>query len=238
MRVATRQALSALLDTSPHFSVTLVWCPAHVGIQENEEVDEAAKDATTTGELLSLPTSLAALRQRINAACKRTVTQPPSREVIQRLRGAHEPLTIRKALQSLPRPEATAIAQLRANHTPLSHFLCRIGAVEAPTCAECNQPETTEHYVLLCRAYTPARITMLHALRELQVPRTLQDILTTPRAFHPLADYIKETKRFARARQKQPAHNHNHTHTQTQTNDPIPNSTAPRSQPPEPPDPT
>lgn len=105
---------------------------------------------------------------------------------------------------TLARPEATAVAQLRANHTPLSHFPHRIGVVDSPNCDTCHQPETTEHFLLTCKAFLPARKTLFTQLRRLKIPRTTQAILTTPSAFHPLAGYIRESKRFEKARQWQP----------------------------------
>lgn len=204
LRVAARQALTDLLETSPSFAISLVWCPAHVGIHENEAVDVAAKEAATNGEPLCLPTSLAALRQRINAARKASITEDPSPAIARRLRGVHDPFRTRKALMSLPRPDATAIAQLRANHSPLSHFLHRIGVIDSPNCDHCPQAETTEHFVLICREYSTARKALFASLRRLKVPRTLQAILTTPQAFQPLATYVRETGRFEHARRWRP----------------------------------
>lgn len=119
--------------------------------------------------------------------------------MVKRLRGSYNPLQTRKALVGLPRPAAAAIAQLRANHTPLSAFLHRINVVDSPHCETCEQPETTEHYLLLCRKYSADRQHMLASLRKLKIPRTTHDILTHPSAFKPLATYIAATKRFVRS---------------------------------------
>ncbi|KAG0138926.1 hypothetical protein CROQUDRAFT_10665, partial [Cronartium quercuum f. sp. fusiforme G11] len=53
--------------------------------------------------------------------------------------------------------EASAIAQLRAGHSPLLTFLYRINAANSPNCRLCQQPETVEHYLLLCRRYQGIR---------------------------------------------------------------------------------
>lgn len=204
LRKEARQAIESLLTLSPHSSVTLVWCPAHVGIHENEVVDEAAKSATTEGVALRLPLSLSALRQQINQRSKQSVLQTPSADEIRRLRGVFDPVSTRRGLMALARPEATAIAQLRANHSPLSHFLHRIKVADHPGCEFCHQPETTEHYLLTCRNYLGARTTLFASLRKLRIPRKVHSILTTPQAFQPLATFIKTTGRFERARRWKP----------------------------------
>lgn len=208
LRKETRLAIHALLDTSPQFAVTLVWCPAHTGIQEDEVVDEEAKAATTNGAELRLPTSLLALRQQINRQRKLVVSQAPQAEVLRRLRGVYDPLLTRKGLMNLARAEATAIAQLRANHSPLSHFLHCIGVADHPNCEVCLQPETVDHFLMTCSSNLEARKVLFEALRELRIPRKTQTILTNPQAFQPLAAYIKTTGRFERARQWKPPLHH------------------------------
>lgn len=199
-----RQAVEALVklaSASPSSSVTLVWCPAHVGIPENEEVDQAAKDATVTGRPLELPVSLAAVKQLINLKCKDSICKQPTPPIVRRLQGTHNPTQVRKALSAQPRHSATAIAQLRAGHTPLSAFLHRIRATDDPNCQDCGQPETTAHYLLLCQRYTSQRKTLFRDLHSLHLHCRTQTILTDPRAFKPLAEYISATKRFSQARE-------------------------------------
>lgn len=197
-------SLTRLVNTSPHSSVVLVWWPAHVGIQGNEDAYEAAKAATVTGEPMSLPLSLAAVEQQINARCKASVSDAPPASVLTRLRGVHDPTHISRALSDLPRHAATAIAQLRAGHTPLAAFLHRITAAESPDCPMCNQPETTEHFLLLCREYREHRTALREQLRAMKLGCDSHTLLTNPRAFKPLADYIGATKRFLKARQWRP----------------------------------
>lgn len=194
LREKARQAITNLLKLSPNFAATLVWCPAHVGIPDKQTVDKASKLTITEGRPLPLPTSLASLCQLIWANLKALVVQPPSLAVLQRLRGTSDPLAVRKALEALPRPEATAIAQLRANHTPLSHFLHRIQALDSPHCEDCLQPKTTEHFLLLCRNFSLERRTLFNALRHLKIPRTTHTILTCPQGFKLLAQYVKGKK--------------------------------------------
>lgn len=172
-----RQAVAAfvkLTNLSPLTTVTLVWCPAHVGIQENEDVDAAAKAATVSGDPQHLPTSLAAVKQQVNACSKASVTDTPSSPVLRRLRGVNDPVRTRKALAALPRHSATAVAQLRAGHTPLSAFLHRIGVVKDPNCSTCGQPETTEHFLLLYSKYDSERATFFKKLRRLELNQNLK----------------------------------------------------------------
>lgn len=86
----------------------------------------------------------------------------------------------------------------------MSAFLHRICAADDPNCQECGQPETTEHYLMLCRSYAPQRKALFRDLHLLRLHRRMQTILTDPRAFKPLAEYISTTKRFSQAREWRP----------------------------------
>lgn len=92
LRKTARIALNRLLENSPGSSLTLVWFPDHVDIQENKTVDEAAKEASTIGALTALPLSLAAFFQQINTAFKLTVSQEPAMEGFKLLCGVHNSL--------------------------------------------------------------------------------------------------------------------------------------------------
>lgn len=157
-----------------------MWCPAHVGIEEKKEVDEVAKAATNTGSPQHLPSSLAAVKQLIDADCAASVSEPANQLILHQMRGYYNPKKTKAALSDLPRHSATAIAQLRAGHTPLAAFLHRIQAVKDPNCPECRQPETTEHYLMLCRKYTPHRIQLFEQLKADNLERNLQTLLTDP----------------------------------------------------------
>lgn len=174
-----------LTSLSPTSSITLAWCLAHVGVHENKEFDQVAKATTATGTSQHLPTSLAAVKQKINAVCKASVIEPPPPHILRHLHGVHNPAHIRKALAALPQHSATAITQLRAGHSPLSY---RIKAADKPNFQECHQPETMENSLMLCRKYKPQRKLLFEQLHHLH--RCAQTILTNPKAFKPLADYI------------------------------------------------
>lgn len=87
-----------------------------------------------TGSPQHLPASLAAVNQKIKAACTASVIEKPSQHILRRMRRYHDPNETKKALAELPRHSATAIAQLRAGHSPLAAFVYRIKAVEDPNC--------------------------------------------------------------------------------------------------------
>lgn len=44
---------------------TLVWCPAHVGFQEDKEANQETKSATVAGTPSNLPMRLAAVKEQI-----------------------------------------------------------------------------------------------------------------------------------------------------------------------------
>ncbi|KAG0147852.1 hypothetical protein CROQUDRAFT_8688, partial [Cronartium quercuum f. sp. fusiforme G11] len=208
---------SRVRNTHPFAHLNLIWCPAHLGIEGNEEADTAAKeaadpDADPEADPPPILTSLASIRQRIKAKLKAaslTPTPPTDSKrvaatnalpTLRRLRDHYDPPGTRRALAALPRPEASAIAQLRAGHSPLLTFLYRIGTVGSPNCELCGSPETTEHFLLLCRRYRGIRKALIKELERLKIPRRTQNILTNPLAYQPLATYIRLSYRFYRAR--------------------------------------
>ncbi|KAA1128981.1 hypothetical protein PGTUg99_017709 [Puccinia graminis f. sp. tritici] len=74
------------LKTSLQFSVSLFWCPAHVGIPENEKVDQLAKNSTEGNPLFNLDQqtrTLSNIQQVLERGLSSTIYQ---------LRVGHSPL--------------------------------------------------------------------------------------------------------------------------------------------------
>ncbi|KAG0140741.1 hypothetical protein CROQUDRAFT_99726 [Cronartium quercuum f. sp. fusiforme G11] len=78
-------------------------------------------------------------------------------------------------------------------HSPLNTFLHRINATDSPDCEACKQPETTEYFLLLCCRYRDTHQQLITALLKLKIPRTTHAILTNPKAFKLLANFICRT---------------------------------------------
>lgn len=181
----------------PAATVHLYWCPGHCGIEGNEAVDILAKEAVESDlPSLKLPTSLSSVKQQIRSRLKLSVTNPPPRAILHRLRGLHNPRETLKVLASLPRGLSTAIAQLRANHAPLNAYLFWRKAADSPNCEVCNCPETPEHFLLICRKYIRPRTRLKNDAAKLKIEFNVKNLLSNPEAIPLTAAYIKETWRF------------------------------------------
>ena len=79
--------------------------------------------------------------------------------------------------------------------TGLNAYLHRIGVVDSPKCVHCDERESVEHYLLLCRRYTKER-TQLR--RELG--RTPLNLITLLGHAHvgALMRFVQATNRFPR----------------------------------------
>lgn len=158
LRLLFLTALNALHRSYPNLTVHLCWCPGHVGLDGNEAVDELAKTAVLlTDEPLNLSISLSSVKQLIKHQLRTSIITIPPGPILSCLRDFHDPLTAFHALSSLPWGLCLALVQLRANHAPLNDYLYWRKAAASPNCDLCNCPETTEHFLLICRRYIGAR---------------------------------------------------------------------------------
>ncbi|MBW0530565.1 hypothetical protein O181_070280 [Austropuccinia psidii MF-1] len=140
------------------FPTKFYWCPGHIGIQQNEEVDklekEAAFSATTSHHMLH-HISIYILNQTRNQHSK----APPIllNTELTRVRFKTLPKLIIQALNQLEKGLASMIHQLCSNHSPLNAYLHQIKQVDSPRCPHCNTPETISHYLLYFRKFQAQR---------------------------------------------------------------------------------
>ncbi|KAA1111671.1 hypothetical protein PGT21_008075 [Puccinia graminis f. sp. tritici] len=118
-----------------HFSFSLLWCPAHVGIPENEKVDQLAKEATEGNQLFNLERqtrSLSNIQQIVNSRFKFVKKKSPI--IRNQISLSNIPIKIFNSLNQLERGLSSTIYQLRAGHSPLNDFLFRIDKIDSPNC--------------------------------------------------------------------------------------------------------
>ncbi|MBW0544884.1 hypothetical protein O181_084599 [Austropuccinia psidii MF-1] len=105
------------------------------GIQQNEEVDKLAKEATNSNTISPNTLhhiSLSKLKQTTNQQLRTPTTLTPTE--IARMTFKTSPNLIIQALDELEKGPASTIHQLRSNHIPLNAYLHRIKQVPSPRC--------------------------------------------------------------------------------------------------------
>ncbi|KAA1122515.1 hypothetical protein PGTUg99_037729 [Puccinia graminis f. sp. tritici] len=115
------------ISSNPTIPIHLFWCPAHVGIPENEKVDSLAKEATLNNQQFRLedqPQSLSNLQQQIRHQYKFNKLKNPL--IRNNIKLTTPPNKIFNKLNQIERGGGSAIYQLRSGHCPLNNFLFSI----------------------------------------------------------------------------------------------------------------
>ena len=160
--------------------VILHWVKSHINIPGNEIVDKAAKLGHSNDriELYRLEDTeycsiLRALFQRyFDDYWKQTTTETGKGLFLRRVRDQINYKNLAKHV--FHRKSQVVFHRLRIGHINLQSHLYRIQRAEEPTCQNelCNQmdiPETVEHYLLECPAYTPLRNNWKESLERIGI---------------------------------------------------------------------
>jgi ribonuclease HI len=154
--------------------VSIEWVAGHEGVEGNEIVDKAAKEAAEEGktspvsELPSLlkqkalPESAAARRQegrrRIKKMWMQRWEKSPRYNRIKHIDPKLPSASFLKATRTLTRRQASIIIQLRSGHIPIRKYLHRIGKSDTPNCSRCHDSEESVHHLLFeCPKHTAPR---------------------------------------------------------------------------------
>ena len=174
--------------------VTLVWVPAHVGIEGNERADALARDATGDEQNLPLTTTDA-----------NYLTSQYCWELWETDYQSIKPNSPYKTFwpDAIKTQESTTVSRrysriffrITTGHCGLNHHLHRIGKHENGLCERCGTEETIEHFILKCPKYENHRQTLLQAITRHGVEPELSKIFQNPFTRTLLAEYVILTGR-------------------------------------------
>lgn len=183
--------------TSLCLKVTLVWCPAHVGISGNEQVDRAAKsglnhDSVDNCVKLAPTEMYSVVRSSMLEKWCKTLDGRPFRQTYHRTSvGLSRPFEY----SCFPNVEK-AITRLRlgANLLPGNMGQYIIAGLD-PICPECDTKYTTEHFLLHCTGLETHRTNLRAVLGGEGLDFNLKNILDPCKAarstvFRAVAIYI------------------------------------------------
>jgi ribonuclease HI len=190
--------------------LTVRWTPGHVGIDGNELADVVAKQAAAGSsspddELpiplrFFIPRSFAAVQQAYEEQVKKRAKARWARSKrCNRAKKIDPTMPSRaylKLIQHRPRWQSALLIRLRTGHAQLNADLHRIGAVDDPTCEDCEiEDETVKHYLLDCPAHEDAR-RPLRAKFGRRKAGDIRFLLTSPEARPLLMDFVDATGRY------------------------------------------
>ena len=144
--------------TEAEMSTTIQWIPGHVGIHGNEEADAAAKQtlslATETFFPLDTSEIKALLKDGRNRSWQLLYEQKRDQLHIGSIKRfiKHWDWASHK-----DRATEATVARLRIGHCGLKAHLHRFNQSDSSNCIGCNQPETTDQFLLHCENYTEER---------------------------------------------------------------------------------
>ncbi|KAF7366527.1 putative RNA-directed DNA polymerase from transposon X-element [Mycena sanguinolenta] len=205
---AFHAALSRLLRTRRTLKLRIHWVPAHVGIAENEAVDEYAKEAAR-GANTPLMTRIPVFERPLLISRAATIAvgtndfadqwhkewaESPRYARVSAFDSATPSKAVERMYADLSRPQCSILTQLRTGHIGLNAYLHRFKLAPSPLCQLCAVPESVPHFLLTCPTHRDARLRLM--LRVKTARLSLRTLISTKAEAAPVLAFVRETGRF------------------------------------------
>jgi ribonuclease HI len=175
--------------------VTLIWIPAHVGLNGNETVDQLAKEAASgNGQIIDIKPNILDVYDSINKYIinlwqEQWDTSPKGRHYYNL-----NPIVKTNNQFSYPNNKRNEIliSKLRLGHCNLNQILFRTNRHENGFCDTCLIPETIHHFLFDCIDHVESQLSLANYLQEFDLPFTLNEVLNNPSCIPLIINIIKE----------------------------------------------
>jgi ribonuclease HI len=196
-------------------TITVKWISSHSGVEGNEAVDVAAKEAAGGQSSnkkhvpdkfhLKLPLSKAAIKQTKKAELQQKELEGWQKSTrFTRMQGIDKRYPykkFRKWREHLTRAQGSILTQIRSGHLPTNTYLKRFKKQDDDYCDNCLKnsnwmiPETIKHYILDCPAYDDSREELKRRTGRANTV-DLERLFWTEIGTRELLNYIDSTGRF------------------------------------------
>ena len=178
------------------YTITLCWIPAHVGIPGNEQIDSLAKEALAFTHVskevgYTIEEVYPLIKQHTLALWQKQYTE--SEEVSKEFKKLHPRVSHTPNNASYPKRYQSKIFRLATGINLLKNRQHTIKKAPSPNCDKCNEPETSEHYLMCCTEFQTQRDILFRACTSLTINPTFKNILTSPEVSGALFTYLDTT---------------------------------------------
>lgn len=154
-------------------NVTLIWIPAHIGIQGNELADKLAKEAVDEDPHDSIEIPIRDLKREFKLETWNMTQESLVKDARIKGKAYFENFYNGKKKKmwfhklNYLRYFITLINRLRTNHYNVNELLARKGIVESARCECGNEIESIEHVIWWCSRYDEAKARLDIELRKI-----------------------------------------------------------------------